>query len=159
MEDASNMLREMLSISALGIALSMGICCFIFSARKLTPKHSISTYGKLIGFSTYNTHSGMSKNYYSEYKKGRLPVVVIKLDNELVDMSAMVTSSVLTTQDIGKNIKVKYRRNLGVALLIDDEEEIRKYNRAQNISIGVCAGLACISLLLGALVYFNWIVV
>lgn len=99
------------------------------SILRLNPSRVVKSTGKLVGFRRHYRMMGPGDNHvdYLENRPGRVPVVWMDLDGEMVEISAAWADYELTGEDIGKQVPVIYQRKLGVILLIDGEKPIRDY--------------------------------
>ena len=153
------MLTQIAVLSLVTIAISFYLIGCIRFASRLTPTNSISTYGTLVCFREYNrwdnsSRSGYSFEEYPDNKAGRVPVVSFNVDGEILDISAAASNNTLTEDDIGKQVRIRYRRNIGIVMMIDDERSLKKYNQLRNTLFWVFMCVATILLLMAIPAYF-----
>lgn len=129
----------------------VGFLCFRVS--RLTEENSTAGYGTLVGFRRYyvTDQKGDHSLEYDENKAGRVPVVRINIDGEQVDISAAAANYSLTKEDIGKQVRVRYRRLIGITMIIDDAKSLRNYNQLQNALFWTFISVAIIVFILGVL--------
>jgi hypothetical protein len=128
----------------------------VFRAARLTSANSISACGKLVGFRKYYATDQWGDNSvdHTDNKAGRVPIIEIKLDGENVAIAAAAANYTLTGADIGKQVKVRYRRFIGVRLVIDEDKSIEKYNQLRNVLFWIFIGVATILLFVGIASHF-----
>ena len=153
------MLTQIVVLSLVTIAISFYLVGCIKFLSRLTPTNSISTYGTLVCFREYyrldrSTRGGYSFQDYPDNKAGRVPVVSFILDDESLDISAAASNYTLTKDDIGKQVRIRYRRNIGIVMMIDDERSLKKYNQLRNTLFWVFMCVATILLLMAIPAYF-----
>ncbi len=122
-------------LSLLLMALTFILTAFLRAGmRRLGEENSVSAWGELVGFRGYYTQELWGDNHVdeAENRAGLVPIVRIRLDGEFVDVAAAVPNFRLTGEDIGRQVKVRYRRGMGIILVVDDETGVRNYNRVQN---------------------------
>jgi len=104
---------------------------FMFRFLCLNPNQATKTKGNLVCFRQYLSALQFGNNYknYRNNSAGRVPVVTIKIDGGLYEISAASADYSLTESDIGRPVQVCYQRKLGIVLLIDNERSIRNYIR------------------------------
>lgn len=150
-------LTQIATISLITIAAVFVLVGFLrFRAGRLTEHNSTSAYGTLMGFRKYYVTDqwGDNSEDYIDNKRGRVPIVQISLDGEEVDIAAIATNKVLTSTDIGRQFKVRYRRFIGVTLVIDDDKNsLANYNQLQNTLFWVFMSVATIIFILGLVAY------
>ena len=147
------MLTHIAVIALVTIAFSFYLSGCIQFGSRLTLKNSISTYGMLVGFREYNRLDTSSNSEYSSQdylinKAGRVPVVRFSLDGEELDFAAEAPNDTLTKDDIGKQVRIRYKRGFGITMMIDDEKGLKKYNQLQCIVFWILIGIATIFLLM-----------
>lgn len=147
-------ITQVAAISLMSIAAVFYMVGFIcFKAACLNERNSTSTYGTLVGFRRYYTTDQWGDNGedYAENKVGRVPVVAFKVENETVEIAAVKGYYSLTKADIGKQIKIRYRRFIGITMIIDDAQSVQNYNQLQNILFWTFMCVATIVFMLGFL--------
>lgn len=143
----SQTLTQIVVLSLTFIAIAFALVGILrFQATRLTEKNSIGAVATLVGFRKYYSTDqwGDDTEDYPDNKPGRVPIVELKLDGEDVSIAAMVTNGKLTASDIGSQVKIRYRRFIGITLVIDDEQSIRNYNQLQNVLFWVFIAVAAI---------------
>ena len=143
--------------------LSLIIIAFVFyftgvlmyRLTGLTKENGVSTYGTLVGFRRYYTTDQWGDNTedYPENKPGRVPIVSFDLNGESVDIAAVASNYNLTKDDIGKQVKILYRKTIGIKMIVDDENSFNNYNQLQNTLFWVFMCIGTIMLVLGILAY------
>jgi hypothetical protein len=124
---------------------------FVF---RLPENNSVGAYGTLVGFRKYYNNSDQIGDHsldYSENKPGRVPIIKIRVDGEDLDIAASAANYKLTREDLGKRFKIRYRRFIGITLVIDDGQSLKNYNQLQTILAWAFISVATILLALGLL--------
>lgn len=143
---------------ALIAILSLGMIAFVFGAvgilkygfSKLNEKNSKETTAVLVGFREYNP-AHRRYHYYDDYTengKGRLPLLKMDIDGETVTVDAAISDYDLTGDDIGKTLKVRYRRGIALVVVVDDKISIQSYNKLQSILFWTLESIAIILVVL-----------
>ena len=153
------MVKEITDIAIISLLLfSLSFCAigFIrFRVLRLTERNSICAKGILIGFREYgeNVRGNNIFHDYVENGKGRLPLIEIEVDGKIAHIASAISDYDLTSEDIGKQLAVRYRRGFGITLLIDDEMSIRNYNQLQNVLFWSFEAVAIILAILSIIAY------
>lgn len=143
-------------ISLISIAVVFIVVGFLrFRLGTLSESNSTRADGILVGFRHHYTTDqlGDSGEDYKENKRGHVPIVQISLDGEKVGIAAAVQNKTLTGSDIGKHVKVRYRRTIGVTLIVDDKESLYDYNKVQNILFWIFIVMSVLCLIIAFVVY------
>ncbi len=150
--DSGLALIAVLSLSMLALVFgAAGILKYGFS--KITKENSKKTTAILIGFREYNNSNIRNRYYdyyddYDENGKGRLPLLKMNIDGETVAIETAMSYYDLTSADIGKVLNVRYRRSIGLIVVVDDEISIQRYNKLQNIFFWIFESIAIILVIL-----------
>ena len=149
---------QIIVISLVVIAFAFFVAALIFFYTRLTEKNSISTNGELVGFRRYYTTNQWGDNSidYPENKKGRVPIIKITVDGEKLDIAAATFNYKLTKNDIGKQFRVRYRRFIGITLVIDDGDSVLKYNNKRMLLLWIFISMATIILMTSFLLAKNF---
>lgn len=153
----SQMLTQIATLSLVIISIVFYFTgFFLYRFSRITEENSVGTYGTLVGFRRYYTTDQWGDNTedYPENRRGRVPIVNISLNGESVDIASVASNYSLTKDDIGKQVKIRYRRFIGIKLIIDDGDSLRNYNQLQNTLFWVFMSVATILLIIGIVAHF-----
>lgn len=143
-----------LSLGAVGAAfLAAGILLYGFG--RVTERNSVSAYGTLTAFRKYYGNTAIRDSGGIDYESNRgdrMPVVRILVDGEYLDIAAVTADKNLTEADIGRSIRVRYKKGFGISLVVDEHEAMKKYNRQQNVRMGILIFLGLLFLMPGVLI-------
>lgn len=143
------------TLSLVFAAIAFYFVGFIHFKMKLTERNSITTYGTLVGFRAYyptDRHGNYAEDYLDN-KKGRVPIVRFRVDEEMLDIAASRPDYSLEEEDIGKQVRVRYRRFFGITMVIDDARSLKNYNQLKTVLFWVLFSIATILLVFGILAY------
>lgn len=152
-----NIITQIITISFAIIALTFYLVgFFLFKRTRFTSDNSTSAYGTLVGFRRYYTTDQSGDNFvdYDDNKRGRVPIFIIKVNGEKLEISSAIANYNLGIEDIGKQFRIRYRRLIGIKLITDDEKSIRHYNQIQNTLFWILISVATVFLILGLGAYF-----
>ena len=127
-----------------------------FYYPRLASKKSVCTVGTLVGFRIHYTTDEWGSNSidYYENKRGRKPIVCFNFNGEYLRIGASAPDYSLTKDDIGKKVKIRYRRFLlGIEMVVDTDNAVEKYDRQKKILFWVFASIATSLLILGILAH------
>ena len=150
-----DVILDIIILILFGIAISFYLAGFFgFYCSRLTIKNSVSTRGTLIGFRQYYLTDEYDNSIdNSDNKKGRVPIFEIVINRKKLHIPTNYYKNELTKADIGKQFKVRYRRFMGITLMIDEKEILMKHNKKKILIFLVFMIVATISLIVSFLLF------
>ncbi len=127
---------------------------FIKRAIRLTKSNSIESTATLVAFRDFRIADRHSKTYYdfSENGKGRFPLMALNCNGKLLYVAAAISDYDLTSADIGREFIIRYRKYMGITLLIDDDISWNNYNQLQNILFWTLQSFSIIFIVLNIII-------
>lgn len=147
-------------IAVISLFTFSAIFCLVgfirYKAARLTEKNCIETTAVLVAFRDFRIGSERPDRVYSDMRENgmnRYPVMAFEENGRMLLVAAAISDYDLTSEDIGREFKVRYKHGFGITLLVDDEMSIKNYNQLQNTLFWVFESLAIILALFAVAAY------